>query len=848
MKLQTLFMYVLLTFTLFAIAGSQDSMCRNLPELSQSWYDNLLKSGISSEQTAYSSLVYPGEDGRLVYEPYTDNGDRILDFSYCGFKRSEEPIPNVPVVVTLSPLTDETVPDGTMAYPKGCDSREYIQSALDKVASRQPDEDGFRGTVLLTKGTFYVTGNLLVRSGVVLRGEGDGPDGTVLIFRNPRGTGIQVGNPEVNPVSMGMPTRIADTYIPAGSMHVNVEDATQFRQGDYIHVRKTTNGKWIKDLGMDRITEIRPDNKRVGNWNAGSYQLDHMRKISKIEGNRITLDVQLPQSISDEHGGGVVEKISVGEIDSLCGVESLCIISNYDSSVTSFDNDNSEYFSDEKNNLNSGIALTCINGWVRDCTVLHSRRAAVETTDYSRFCTIRDCRSLEPVSPILGGRRYPFVFNGGSHSLFYNCYTEKGRHAFAAGSRVMGPNAFVQCTAWKSSTISEPHHRWSTGLLFDNITLEEGGSLGALNRGYSGSGHGWAGANIVFWNCDAPEIVVFDPPTPEQNFAIGYAGEQRDEYPTDRLEYANDRSGYAGTPNAGVYKGFPLMGTGYIEHPGKPVAPKSLFVRQLMDRIGRDRAIRVIGAAGSHSTGKATEETRAADNVFTAAKSLPWDEVLEDSGTDDWQREWFLDGDKARVINSPEGMILHAGPISGEDASHTVLWTKRSFQGDIKVEYDYTRLDTVDHGVNIIYLLATGSGEAPFAEDITKWSEMRRVPAMSKYYSNMNTYHISYATNNPDDDYVRARRYMPESNTLRGTALEPDYTKTSLFHTGVTSHITVIKYSNWLFMEVDHPNQRRLFAWKTDKFPDIHKGRVGFRQMFTRSSRYKNIRISLLNK
>lgn len=160
----------------------------------------------------------------------------------------------------------------------------------------------------------------------------------------------------------------------------------------------------------------------------------------------------------------------------------------------------------------------------------------------------------------------------------------------------MGPNAFVQCTAWKPSTISEPHHRWSTGLLFDNITLQEGGSLGALNRGYSGSGHGWAGANIVFWNCDAPEIVVFDPPTPEQNFAIGYTGEKRDEYPTDRLEYANDRSGFAGTPKEGVYKGFPLMGTGYIEHPEQPVAPISLFMQQLADRIGRDRADQVMGA------------------------------------------------------------------------------------------------------------------------------------------------------------------------------------------------------------------------------------------------------------
>jgi len=559
MKTKNLFTYLLLICISVANAGNEESTRKNRPELPLGLHDISQTPGLSSDQPASSSLVYFGNDGRLVYKPYTDKGDKILDFSYCGYKRSEEPIPNVAVVATVNPLQGETTPDGTMAYPKGPDSREEIQSALDKVASRQPDENGFRGAVLLKKGTYYVNGNLLVPSGVVLRGEGDGADGTVLIFRNPRGTGIHVGDPEAKPVSMGKPTRIVDAYIPAGSRHVNVEDLSQFKQGDYIHVRKTTNDKWIKDLGMDRITEIKPDKERVGNWNARNYQFDHVRQITQVEGNRITLDVQLPQSITAEHGGGTVEKISLRQIDTLCGVESLRVVSNYDTSIKSVRN-NKEYFSDEENNLNDGILLTCINGWTRDCTVKHTRQGAVKTIENARYCTIRDCKSLEPVSPIRGGRRYPFGFNGGSHSLFYKCYTEKARHAFSAGSRVMGPNAFVECTAWKSYTISEPHHRWSTGLLYDNITLKEGGTLGALNRGYSGSGHGWAGANIVFWNCNAESIVVFDPPTPEQNFAIGYTGEIRDEYPTDRLEYANARSGYEGTPKAGVYKGVPLMG------------------------------------------------------------------------------------------------------------------------------------------------------------------------------------------------------------------------------------------------------------------------------------------------
>ena len=42
----------------------------------------------------------------------------------------------------------------------------------------------------------------------------------------------------------------------------------------------------------------------------------------------------------------------------------------------------------------------------------------------------------------------------------------------------------------------------------------------AANRGSMGSGHGWAGAQMVFWNCAAPLILVMQPPT-AQNFAIG---------------------------------------------------------------------------------------------------------------------------------------------------------------------------------------------------------------------------------------------------------------------------------------------------------------------------------------
>ena len=540
-------------------------------------------------------LVSLGEDGRLAYKPYTDKGDRILDWSFCGYKRSEEPIPDVAVAETLSAPAGEALPDGNMAYPNGPDSHGQIQTALDRVAALKPGADGFRGAVLLKKGTYYVNGALQVRSGVVLRGEGDGPDGSVLIARSAQGGGdaIQVGEPdaEVEHVGEAEKVRIADPYVPSGCAQLALEEASQFKPGDFVCVKKTVNQKWIDDLGCgERLRHIRGgkegQNKRP--WRPEAYQFRHIRQITEVRGNQISLDVMLPQSFAAEHGGGEVYKVDVDRIGSHCGVESLRVVSNYDTSVTDASKQ-SNFF-----NFASGIALSsCRDSWVRNCTVLHVSYACVEVSKNTRHLTSRDCKSLKPVGPKRGGKRYSFSIGGGSLHLVYNCYSEDGRHCFAGGSRNMGPFAFVNCTSVRGGQ-SEPHHRWGCGFLFDSITTKDG-TLAAINRGDSGSGHGWAAANTLIWNPSAKNVVVFDPETPgENNFAIGFRGPMMDEYDPGGVVYANTRAGYWGTPREGAYYGFSLMGNGYIESPDRPVKPDSLFVQQLIERIGEAKALQVL--------------------------------------------------------------------------------------------------------------------------------------------------------------------------------------------------------------------------------------------------------------
>jgi hypothetical protein len=544
------------------------------------------------EPSPLEPLVSMGPDGKLVYKSYSDKGDRVLDWSKTGYRQSDVPIPDAPVMDTLSPLPGDTNQDGNMAYPKGPDSREEIQAALYKVWQMTPNADGVKGAVLLKAGTWYVYGSLFIPPGVVLRGEGNDENGTIIIFRTASGGGNAINIGQGNIVNnWGSTVRITDDYVPSGSYEVTVTDASSFKPGDYVYIRKTVNQKWIDDLGVgERLRHIRGGEEGAGKtpWKPESYQFMHLRQITEVNGNTITLDVMMPQSIANEHGGGEVLKADVASLATHCGVESLRLVSNYDKTIKDTGKD--------ANFLNFGTAVSisnAMNSWVRNVSVKHLYFAAVNIGDGSRQITVRDCKNLEPVGPKRGGFRYPFNMGGGTGHLVYNCFSEDGRHDFSGGSRTMGPFAFVNSTAVRGGQ-SEPHHRWGTGFLFDNITTKDG-SIASINRGDSGSGHGWAGANAMVWNCDAPNIVVFDPETEgENNFAIGYSGDQTEGFGTDGLWYANTRAGYWGTPQEGKFYGYALMGSGYIESPTEPVEPKSLFVQQLIERVGIDQAMRVL--------------------------------------------------------------------------------------------------------------------------------------------------------------------------------------------------------------------------------------------------------------
>lgn len=552
---------------------------------------------------AQSKLVSFDQDGKLVYHPYTTKKDILPDFSHCGYMGGGTAIPDVKIVMTVTPSATDR------------DDTPIIQAAIDKVAQQKINKKGFRGCILLKKGTYRIASPLrITASGIVLRGEGNDKDsGTVLIATNPQTySAIEIGDKKKRRLSNEQYS-ITDEYVPSGSRIIHVTGADKhFHIGDDIVIRRPSTTKWIHTIGMDSIAP-RPqkgettleafkrfqkegENTNMNGtvqWKAGSKDLLFERKIVSIKGNKITLDIPLTNALQKEFGGGTICKYTFNERIAQCGVENMYGTSLYNKQIKathngmkSKENPVGEYYSDEKHANIFVNFLAVENAWIKNVSVEHFD-CCIQTSTGSKFITAQDLSATNPVSIITGGRRYAYSISGGQMCLFQRCYASHHRHQFVLGACVAGPNVFVDGKGDMSFASSEPHQRWSTGCLWDNITLKgPAASLIAGNRGNMGSGHGWAGAQMIFWNCTAPLILVMAPPT-AQNFAIGL---QVDQTINNEQALKNRKATFNSISKASMvdmdFKNKPIEGNGWIESDTTAVLPLSLYYHQLRDRLG----------------------------------------------------------------------------------------------------------------------------------------------------------------------------------------------------------------------------------------------------------------------
>lgn len=440
-----------------------------------------------------SRFVCLHADGSLSYK-VDKRGNVIPDFSRVGYHQGDKPIPEIPVRLTITPGPDSS-------------SQGIIQAALDKLSLVPADSNGFRGTILLKKGIYRIPGTLHVHAGgIILRGEGDGPGGTVLLASGKgKRTLLEIsgkGRPEEMP---GTRTKITDAHVPAGAFSFQVEDASRYRAGDEIMLVRPGTGRWIHDLKMDQIT-LR---KGTRQWEPDEYNLEFERTITRIEGNRIFIGNPVVMEMEDRYGGGYIYKYRFKGRLQEDGVEDIRFQSDY----------SGEY--DEDHGW-TAIAINGLkNGWVRNVTSVYFGYSCISLGREAVQITVRDSKCLDPKSIITGGRRYSFN-NNGQLNLFMHLQTRGGRHDFVTGARTCGPNVFYDCTARDAHADIGPHHRWSMGTLYDNIVTD--GEINVQDRGNWGSGHGWAGVTQVLWNCTAKKAAVQNPWVSGRNYCIGLRG------------------------------------------------------------------------------------------------------------------------------------------------------------------------------------------------------------------------------------------------------------------------------------------------------------------------------------
>jgi hypothetical protein len=514
----------------------------------------LLAAAASLGAQATSSWVFFGSDGLLHYQ--TDaNGNRIMDYSYAGYKGGGVRLPDVPA------------PNPPVA-PTGGDDTATIQAAINAVSQLTPDGNGFRGAVLLGPGTFNVAGTVTITaSGVVLRGSGSsGPNATVVNLTAPAASAnlfLDIHGSGSYTTLSSTVVPITDSYVPSGAMSFHVSDASAYHVGDAILITRPVTAAWIHFMNMDTL--VRDGLPQT--WLSAGSTIRTDRAIAAINGNQITLDVPLTDSFDSQFltppGGSIGKYTFAGRISQV-GLEHLKITAP----AQDVDISQPEY-----------EALTMdsvIDAWIRDVFIQDTENTITLSTQTKQI-TFDNVTIAHSIPFTFSAGPVDFAISG-TQVLVNKCAvtTNPGVWAYATHSRTTGPVVLLNSSA--DSRGFSPHQRWATGLLADSCQMP-GGTSGApgiaySDRGTDGSGHGWDAGWAVAWNVTSPDFLVQEPPG-VNNWCIGCVG----------TKVTAGAPGLTGTLPNGIYDSL-----------GTHVTPPSLYIEQLRERLG-DAALVNIGYA-----------------------------------------------------------------------------------------------------------------------------------------------------------------------------------------------------------------------------------------------------------
>ncbi|GAT32869.1 pectate lyase superfamily protein [Terrimicrobium sacchariphilum] len=455
-----------------------------------------LSPSLMSAADNWRSALYP-EDWKPGYE--APDGGYLHDFSYAGYQRGEQPIPdrkdNVIDVTSAPYLADKTgQTDATAA----------IQAAIDAAG------DAGGGVVFLPAGTYKVAPsaegkNALLISGdsVVLRGEGK--DKTFLFNDS-----VQMRNKSVITIgaknglwwgSKGYPTVPITQDLLKPTTVIPVADLADMAVGDYVVIRSDMTQRMIDQLGM------------TGVWKPTDSYLPaptYARRITAIDpsARTITVDVPLRGFIyaADNARVAILKKAKPVQES---GVEYL--------SIGMKQHPGGGLDDDDKKNMTEGTTAYEIfraaalifdgaeNCWARGISSYcpPGNNANIHLLSHgvrlmrTRNVTVEDCFFAYPQYRGEGGNGYMYTLYG-NECLLKNCTGKGGRHNFSFGEMGSTGNVLLNFHAIDGRLPSDFHMYLSRVNLIDNA-VADGDYFAAVKR-FAPPTHGETTSESVFWN------------------------------------------------------------------------------------------------------------------------------------------------------------------------------------------------------------------------------------------------------------------------------------------------------------------------------------------------------------
>ena len=304
--------------------------------------------------------------------------------------------------------------------------------------------------------------------------------------------------------------------------------------GTQIVVRRPWSQVWINAIGVSNL------------WSASGHQNDAERKITAINGTQITVDMALPTPIEQKWTTGVVFPYTDTSRVQNCGVENMTMVSLEGGGTgTSY-----EFGA-------TGVHFgNCKNCWVHD-VAFSGYGIGVNSSPGggTKWCVAQDCTFANGINN--GSARPPAFEIDGQMCLFQRLTGISGfEHLCQTGDEATGPNVYLYCHATGSDFDGGPHRFWAVSLLTDN----EYGTVGNVHIVIiTGGDNGWGAGYSVFYNCHVNNFTIQCPAVGHHyNWWIGGSGVNKN----------------------------PSTDPGTYDLAGTTVAPTSLYLEQLKERLG----------------------------------------------------------------------------------------------------------------------------------------------------------------------------------------------------------------------------------------------------------------------